>query len=210
MSSPDTFEDWMKRQKLPQPMEDHLIGPLRAEFARDKVRGDELRARELSPGTTGGFSYAVAIEEDGGLRLSLWIKRSLNGECFVFQPRDPEWNPHASYHKNGQYHQKSYGAKTGVQQRQRLDQFKGTEHLGFFAGHGIVAPSCNASNFTSVLKVPQGILEGAQGLVIVDLVEPGIAPAQQHREIPGQRIVREETYKDVRPWLVVAIATTDR
>jgi hypothetical protein len=205
----DTFEDWLRSQQMPEPLPEHVLAPLRAEFERGQIKGNELRARQLHPGTTGGYSYGVAIEDDGDLRLSLWVKRSTVGECFIFQPRDAEWDPHASYHRNGNFHQKSHGTKVHVEQRQPLATFSGREHLGFYMGHGIVAPSCDPSTFTAVIRVRQGVLNGKSGHVAVDLVEPGVDPAPQHRNLPGQRIVHEETFKDVVPWVVITIAKTD-
>jgi hypothetical protein len=60
--------------------------------------------------------------------------------------------------------------------------------------------------FTSVLRVPVGILQPMRGCVLVDLIEPGAAPAAHHRSVPGLRIVKEETYRDCLPWVVIAIA----
>lgn len=81
--------------------------------------------------------YALAIEDDSGLGLTFWIKRSAKGEVFLLYPREPEMDPHASYHLDGTYHQKSYGTRTGSQKRQPLGgSFKGAEHLGMFGGHG--------------------------------------------------------------------------
>ena len=98
------------------------------------------------------------------------------------------------------------GLKFGLQKRQRLDRFRGTEHLGLFGGHGAGAANCDPASFTAVLRAPPGILEGLRGSVLIDLVEPGVAPAAHHRDLPGRRIVREETYRDCSPWVVVAIA----
>lgn len=68
-------------------------------------------------------------------------------------PRGPgPRNPHASYHYNGQYHQKSYGRKFPPQQRQPLDHFAGVEHLGSFGGHGPGTAVCHPKAFTSVLR----------------------------------------------------------
>jgi len=96
------------------------------------------------------------------------------------------------------------------QQRQRLDQFKGTEHLGSFMGHGAGAALYKRQNYTAALIVPEGVLRGLQGQVLVDLVEPGHSPAPHHREIPGMTIHSEQTYKDTSPWMVIAAAVQTR
>jgi hypothetical protein len=126
------------------------------------------------------YRYAVAIEDGPDLRLALAVaRRPKNGlyECVILIQREGEWDPHATYHVDGTYHQKSFGQKAMVQRRQSLDQFKGAEHLGSFMGFGTgAAPICNPANFTSVLKVPPGILESMHGSVLIDLVEPGNLP----------------------------------
>jgi hypothetical protein len=42
--------------------------------------------------------------------------------------------------------------------------------------------------------------------VLIDLVEPGVAPAIHHRQIPGQTITDEKTYVECSPNVVIAIA----
>jgi hypothetical protein len=150
--------------------------------------------------------YAVAIEDGADLRLALAVRRSRKGEYFILMPRDGDWDPHASYHLDGTYHNKSYDmVVTPAKKRQRLDQFKGTEHLGSFQGFGTgAAPICNPANFSAVLRVPKGILESTHGCVLVDLVEPGIRPNPLHRI--GLQITHEKTYDDCSPWAVTAIA----
>src|SRR5260370_27227483 len=94
-----------------------------------------------------------------------------------------------------------------AQKRQPLDQFKGTEHLGSFQGFGTgAAPICNPANFTSVLKVPSGILESTHGSVLIDLVEPGLLSNPLHPQNPGLRLTHEETYRECSPSLVIAVA----
>ncbi len=170
-------------------------------YEHARLRGDALQATTLKPGTTGGYCYAVAIEDRADLRVTLWVRRAPK-ICVVMYPRDQEWDPHATYHVDGRYHSKSYGTKFMVQKRQPLDRFKGTEHLGYFGGHGGALPKCNPADFVGVLRLPPGILTGLEGGVMVDLVEPGAAPNQLHRE--PYNVVREETYKDCSPWVVVA------
>ncbi len=92
-----------------------------------------------------------------------------------------------------------------MQQRQPLATFKGTEHLGLFAGHGAGIAVCEPGAFTALLRVPRGVLTGRSGGVLVDLVEPGQLFATHHRQIPGHELVTEETYRDASPRIVIAV-----
>jgi hypothetical protein len=175
---------------------------VREVYEQSRLRGEALKATTLGPGTTGGRAYAVAIEDGNDLRVTLWVRRGPK-ICVVLQPRGREWDPHATYHLNGRYHGKSYGMASGIQQRQRLDSFQGTEHLGIFMGHGGALPRCNRADFTDVITVAPVVLTGFTGAVMVDLVEPGLAPNPLHREL--YEVVQERTYKDYSPWVVVAV-----
>lgn len=209
----DTFDDWLKYQKIDlQGQSEDAVLSLRGmyEHSREEFMEHDVHAVVRTPPRAGEYRYAVAIEDGEKLWLTFWVRRSSKGDCIVLYPRGPGTrNPHASYHYDGRYHQKSYGQKLVVQKRQPLDQFKGTEHLGTFAGHGIGSAICYPAAFTSVIKVPAGILEPTHGCVIVDLVEPGTAPAAHHREVPGLKIVIEETFRECSPWVVIAIAAQD-
>jgi hypothetical protein len=159
------------------------------------------------PPPTGEFRYAVSIDDGTNLWLTLWVRRSRSRECFVMYPRG--WgsgDPHASYHRDGRFHSKSYNRKFMPQQRKPLDQFHGSEHLGQFQGHGTGLVKCVPKAFTSILSVPPGILEARRGSVLVDLVEPGHLPAAHHRQLPGLKIILEQTFKDCSPWVVIAVA----
>jgi len=92
--------------------------------------------------------------------------------------------------------------KSMEQQRQRLDNFRGTEHLGYFGWHGAL-PKCNPSDYTDVMRVPAGILTGLRGGFMVDLVEPGVVPKPLHRQLHD--VVLEQTFKDCSPWVVIAV-----
>jgi hypothetical protein len=93
---------------------------------------------------------------------------------------DRGWDPHTSYHVNGTFHAKSHGRKFGQpQKRQSLTgTFRGTEHLGAYAGHGpkTVGAICDPAAFSGVVEVPIGILGPRDGSVLVDLVEPECEP----------------------------------
>ena len=195
------FESWLTNQGInPDALPDK--DRMREVFEQGQLRGEALQATTLGPGTTGGDAYAVAIDDGTDLRVTLWVRRAPR-ICVVLQPRGREWDPHATYHADGWYHNKSYGMAMGGQQRQPLDNFKGTEHLGVFMGHGAPLPKCNVADFTDVITVPAGVLTGYRGGILVDLVEPDVAPNPLHREF--HEVSQERTYKDFSPWVVVAV-----
>jgi hypothetical protein len=195
------FDSWLRNQDIdPDAVFDKER--MREVYEQAQLRGQALEATTLGPGTTGGHGYAVAINDGVDLRVSLWVRRAPH-ICVVLQPRDREWNPHATYHLDGRYHNKSYGVALGTQQRQRLDNFKGAEHLGVFMGHGAPLPKCNPSDYTDVITVAPDVLTGFKGGVMVDLVEPGSAANPLHREF--HEVIQERTYKDFSPWVVVAV-----
>jgi hypothetical protein len=88
-------------------------------------------------------------------------RRSPKGEFFVFLPRaDGAWNPHASLHANGRFHQKSHGNSIMPQQRQRPDSIKGSETLGAYSGYGpkTVGCVCDPRDFNGVFEAPPDVL----------------------------------------------------
>jgi len=210
----DTFDGWLKHQGFAvEGTPEDLVNRWRAEFESGKARREAARSAVFfnQPCPAGEYRYAVAIEDGADLRLALVVRRSRRGEYFVLMPRDGDWNPHASYHLSGRFHRKSFDQvltpDANHRKRPRLDQFKGTEHLGSFMSFGTgAAPICNPANFTTVLEVAPDILESMHGCVLIDLVKPGVAPNQIHRENRGLRITHEETYRDCSPWVVIAVA----
>jgi hypothetical protein len=209
----DTFESFLRHQQLDgRPLGPEVEPVLRTEYERQKsmFMAHDPATLYRTPCKVGEFRYAVAISDGSDSWLTLVTRRAPRGDCYVLIPRDTTpWNPHASYHRDGTYHHKSHDMKLLAQKRQPLEGFKGTEHLGSFFGHGVGTALCEPAAFTSVLTIPTGILEGNRGCVLVDLVEPGVSPAAHHREVPGLRIVREETYRDCTPWVVVAVAAQE-
>ncbi len=144
----------------------------------------------------------IAVHDDSGLWLTLWVKRSPRGEFFVMLPRsDPKWNVHTSYHLDGRLHMKSYGHKTVETNCQPLTGvFRGTQSLGMYGGHGPkgIGAICDPKAFSGVVEVGPGVLGPIHGTVAVDLVEPGHEPMA----FPG-KIVTEQTFRDIVPWLVI-------
>ena len=124
----------------------------------------------------GQHYYAVAIKKDGTLFLTLWLKCATEGDIYVFYPQpEGKWNPHASYHSNGQCHKKSYGHIGLKQKRQPLNSaFCGSEHLGYFTGHGTsMGAICEQSDFDGVVIVDPWVLGPIHGSVCVDIIQPG-------------------------------------
>jgi len=160
--------------------------------------------------------HARQEEVEVGMRLR--SKTETNGPHLLGQAVVPgrylpilaargEDEAHSSYHRDGTYHQKPYDRAHGVQKRQPLcKEFKGVEHLGLFSGHGAGPRPKDASRFDDVLIVEPGILEGTEGCVVVDLVEPGHRPAQHHRE-PLDIFAKRRYDDDDVPWIIVAVAT---
>jgi hypothetical protein len=144
------------------------------------ARGDAVGLMKLPPLVEGERRYAVAIRDGSDLWITLWVRCSRKGEFFVMTPRaDRSWNPHASYHLDGTLHMKSFGgSKVMEQERQPLTRpFKGTAHLGSYAGHGgkSIGAVCEPTAFSGIVEATPGVLGPVNGSVVVDLVEPGSA-----------------------------------
>jgi hypothetical protein len=203
-----TFEGWLRYQGIdaasaaPEELENwrSLFVEVRESAAAIPKVG-RMKLRQLVPDE---HRYAVAVREGPNLWLTLWVRRSPRGEFFVFMPRgDRGWDPHASYHRDGTLHQKSFGHKFGSQKRQCLTgAFRGTEHLGAYMGHGPkgVGAICDPTAFSGVVEVAPGVLGPRDGAVVVDLVEPGCEP------MPWPlHFARQEVFRDTLPWTVIRI-----
>jgi hypothetical protein len=158
----------------------------------------------------GHYRYAVAIRDSAGLWLTLWVRRKPNGEFFVMQPRPAQrlkfsgkaWNPHTSYHLDGTLHIKSYDHKALSKKLQPLTgSFRGTEHLGLFGGHGTGTP-CGPTKFTAVVEVAPGVLGPHEGMVSVDLAEPGVEPIVP---LSWAKLILRHVFKDFEPWVVIRV-----
>jgi len=149
--------------------------------------------------------YAVAVRDGEELFLFLRIKRNRRGEVFVLIWReDKGWDPHASYHADGQTHQKSFDHPSIARQRQKPDaHFRGTENLvtmGIAADEPrLINDPCKPDQFSEVFEIPVAELrpEKYRSYIAVDLVEPG-EPA-----ISGARILRQTVFKDAVPHILV-------
>lgn len=210
MSHMDDFETWLKDVQgiAIETVSADLLPLWRQMFDKAMAQGAEWRAQAAPSRSARSVDWrcAIAIGDGNDLGLTFWIKRSARGDIYLLYPREPEMNPHASYHVDGTYHQKSYGMATSSQKRQPLSSssFKGVEHLGIFGGHGPGPRIQECGAYDAVFIAPRGVLNGLRGRIVVDLVEPHIRPEAHHRAT--LRIVEERTYKDASPWIVVAIA----
>jgi hypothetical protein len=150
---------------------------------------------------------AIAVK-DTELFLMATVVRATANDVYVNWPRDhvPGWKPHTSYHASGQHHQKSFGNALHVRRKQKPDPgFKGTVNIvsfGIATGeHTAINVRCDPKNFVAVFEVPLAMVrsEKYRTYIYVDLVEPGVNPVL----FPGATILKQESYKDAEPWIVL-------
>jgi hypothetical protein len=200
-----TFDGWLKYQGYdPTMLAADDLAKWREVFDTRRKPDAKIGLMKLGAKVPGDQIYAVAVR-DSGLWLTLWVRRSWKSEFFVFMPRADGSDAHASYHRNGTFHHKSEGRTFAKKQLRRLDQpFKDTEHLSAWGGHGpkTVGAVCDPKVFAGGLVLPPGVLGPRDGMVVVDLVEPGRRPITW----PGT-LVRQKVFKDAVPWLVIRIVT---
>jgi hypothetical protein len=186
-----TFDGYLKYQAVdPAALTPDELAMWRCYFdeaARSRSRAPKLGLMKLPP-VPGEQKYAVAIRKGADLWLTIWVRCSPKGEVFIMYPRAGRaaGDPHASYHLNGVFHQKSYDKARLRQQRQPLTAaFKESEHLGIYAGHGTGSGAvCDAKAFDGVVIVEPGILGPKDGSVGIDLVAAGYE-ATWRQEIAG-------------------------
>src|SRR5207302_2052240 len=130
-----TFEGWLRYQAF----DPATLTPQELQMWRDTFH-EAVKRCEATPKVglmklqpvLGEQKYAVMIRKGSDLWLTLWVRCSGKGDVYILYPRgDREWDAHASYHRNGTFHQKSHGhVMAAPQKRQPLTgAFKGTEHL---------------------------------------------------------------------------------
>ena len=118
---------------------------------------------------------AWRFRDGSQLWSTIWVRCSPRAEVFVIYPRTDAGNPHASYHLDGTLHNKSYDKAHIPRKRQPLSaDFKESEHIGTFAGHGKSSGAeCDPSAFDGLVIVEPGILGPKHGAVAVDLIAAG-------------------------------------
>jgi hypothetical protein len=204
-----TFEGWLNYQAIdPSAITEEELAAWRHEFDEmtQRLASQPLVGRMTLRQVPGEYRYAVAVRDEVGLLLTLWVRRSPTGEVFIFQPRsDRSWNPHTSYHLDGTLHLKSHDQKMlKPSKRQALTaQFKGAEHLGMYFGHGPrrVGAVCDPTDFSGIMEVPSGLLGAKEGGVAVDLVQPGYLPV----DISPVQVVQQEIFREVAPWIAIRV-----
>jgi hypothetical protein len=205
-----TFEGWLKYQGI----DAAAVAPDDLRSWRDHfeiIREHTLATPKVGrmkfpPMAAGEHRYAVAVRDDSDLWLTLWVKRTPKPEFFIMLPRpDRTWNPHTSYHLDGALHMKSFGSKPLLPtMRQPLTgSFHGTEHLGGYKGHGpkSVGAVCDPTDFSGLVEVAPGVLGPRDGVILVDLVEPGCNPAPYE----FGEIVKQQVFSDAVPSVVIRI-----
>ena len=205
-----TFEEFMAHQGLsPTDPEVGSLSDWREEYedARERARlTPPVGARVLRRSPT-DLLYAVAVEDEAGLWLTLWVRRSPKSEYFVMIPRrDGEWNPHVSWHVDGGFHHKTYDHRIVRQERQRPDaSFRGSENMiltPVTADPRVVGAMCDRSQFDGLLVVPASGLGARQRHhVSIDLAQTGHCEVSQ----PGNRLVDQRVFKGSVPWIVVTL-----
>jgi hypothetical protein len=188
-----TFEGWLSKYQGYNPAmltADELIMWREAydemmERVENTPRVGLMKLRRV----TGEHKYAVAIRDGSRLWLTTWVRCSFpKGEIFIMYPRagSDSGNPHASYHRDGTFHQKLHDRAMLPQQRQPLTAaFKGSEPLGRYQGHGTsTGADCDPNVFDGVVIVEPAILGPRNSSVGIDLVEPGYEETWQRDIAP--------------------------
>jgi hypothetical protein len=191
-----TFDGFLKYQAIDPAM----LAPGELEMWHGMFE-DALRRRESSPKVglmklrqvPGEQKYGVALRDGSKLWLTMWVRCSPKGEVFVVYPRADAGNPHASYHFDGTLHNKSYGKAHLPRKRQPLTaDFRDSEHLGMFMGHGRASGAvCDPSAFDGLVIVEPGILGPKHGSIGIDLI------AAEYERIWEQDIAKRFYFGDV-------------
>lgn len=202
-----TFEGWARYQAI------DLASLTVSELAMwRQIFADAVSRHEAAPKVgrmklkrPGETAYAVAVPDGTDLWLALWVKRSAKGEYFIFHPTAVSgWDPHSSLHIDGTFHMKSYDNRMLVQKRQAPTSIKGSEHLGAYAGFSpkSVGAVCHRDDFAGVFEAPAGVLGPRNGMVTIDLIEPGsgVLPLEHPIEEVGRRI-----FTDISPHVLIRI-----
>jgi hypothetical protein len=204
----NTYQGWLKYQAidLSTLTEGERAGVRELFDAAVAARTTTRKVGRMKLQRAGDSVYGIAFRDGSDLWLALWIKRSAKGEFFIFHPTvDGSWNPHSSLHNDGTFHMKSHNnVVLQPQQRQAPCSIKGTEHLGAYGGFApkTIGALCDPADFTGVFEVPPNVLGPRNGMVTVDLMEPG-SDAQPLAH-PAEEIGRQ-VFTDAAPHVLVRI-----
>lgn len=163
----------------------------------------------MRPRKTGERHYAVAVRDGAALFLWLDICRGPHGDVYANIPRpgEPKWEPHASKHASGQYHQKSFGHKALIRHGQKVDaSFCGVENV-------VVIPIANdeprrlnvpyqTTDFLDMMEISSGNLrpEHYATFIQVDITEAN--PVTINVAGTARQTAR---FQDAVPWIVVTL-----
>lgn len=158
-----------------------------------------------------GHKYAVAVFGPDGKFLLLSIRRDPRGDVYVNFPRRREradWKPHASYHRDGRHHQKSFGREFLGRKGPKPDaQFAGAFNLvttmiepGDGAAIGFDVP---IGTYDAVFEIPVTDLSSGPDAtqISVDITDAHTKPML----VPEARIIRSFVGKDALPWIAVTV-----
>jgi len=204
----DTFDGFLRFQAV-DPVtasadELAIFRKLFDEAMATRASAPKLGAIKFKP-APGEYRYAVAVRDNGELWLTIWIRRSRQGDVYVIIPRnDPAWNPHVTYHHDGTFHSKSFNHKVmkSTERQPLTTAFRGAEHVCATYGHGpkTVGAICDPAMFSGVMEVAPGILGPVDGFVAVDLVEPSCDPIDLFNPVSQTQV-----FKGAVPWIVVRV-----
>lgn len=154
--------------------------------------------------------YAVAVREEGRLLLVIRIRRSRDGSVYVLWQRDSDWNPHTTYHRSGQYWQRTYqNRKVDAQRRQPLDSsFRGSEMvISTFIDP--IEKEVDPDEFADVFEISESdsrrLRSSRSNCLDVHVVQDTHPLTELKGSLPGVPILKQKTYGDGTPWIVVTL-----
>jgi len=156
----------------------------------------------------------VILRPDGTRRLFGRVTRSDAGDIYVNwevvepqrKPGAAPWRPHASYHASGELHSKSHN-RISLKKKRPVPKavFTGAEPIEATNADRALSDTLPyvAEQFDDVLEIDSILISGSPSqAVTVDAVAPGQLPVR----LTGQdRVLKEKTFKDAVPWIVVSL-----
>jgi len=155
----------------------------------------------------GEHLYAVAVREGADLWLTLWVRRSWNGEFFVLRPYgERDWESHASYHLDGTLHLKS-GCRIFLPRTHQplTDIFRESVHLEVHRDRPVTWSQHTWRHLNDPGK-GRWIADRANRLRHVAIVGP-VEPGQSPTEFPWAKIVVREVFRDTTPRVVITVGS---
>jgi hypothetical protein len=160
--------------------------------------------------------YAVAVRDVNDVFLFLQIRRNWKGEFALIwrgheRPWDDiPWNPHTTYHRDGELHHKSFDKEFGEQQLQNPDAaFTGSRQLTqtpLFPGGGrALNVPLDPTKFNGIFEIPDHQLRSRlrgepSSSISIDLTDAQTAP-QSIVQFGSQIIKQEKLYDYSMPFL---------